>query len=152
MQQGLISSKIRWNRILDENDLVTSIHRTPEQKMTDISRDDSCLLLTGPRQAGKTAMLEQLMEGSERWTVPLDDAENRRLAQSDPALFPEMHPAHVLIDEVQYAPQLFSSVRINVDNGAAPGSYRLTSSRAFQLMEPARASLAGRTSIVHVPD
>ena len=83
------------------------IHRTLEQKIIDISRDYSCLLLIGPRQVGKTTMLEHLMEGSGRQKVTLDDVENRRLAQSDPALFLEMHPAPVLIDEVQYAPQLF---------------------------------------------
>ena len=126
------------------------IHRTLEQKIMDISRDYSCLLLIGPRQVGKTTMLEHLMEGSGRQKVTLDDVENRRLAQSDPALFLEMHPAPVLIDEVQYAPQLFSYIKINVDNGAAPGSYWLTGSQAFQLMEPAQESLAGRTAIVHM--
>ena len=126
------------------------IHRTLEQKVMDISRDYSCLLLIGPRQVGKTTMLEHLMEGSGRQKVTLDDVENRRLAQSDPALFLEMHPAPVLIDEVQYAPQLFSYIKINVDNGAAPGSYWLTGSQAFQLMELAQESLAGRTAIVHM--
>ena len=126
------------------------IHRTLEQKIMDISRDYSCLLLIGPRQVGKTTMLEHLMEGSARRKVTLDDAENRRLAQSDPALFLEMHPAPVLIDEVQYAPQLFSYIKINVDNGAAPGSYWLTGSQAFQMMELAQESLAGRTAIVHM--
>ena len=126
------------------------IHRTLEQKIIDISRDYSCLLLIGPRQVGKTTMLEHLMEGSGRQKVTLDDVENRRLAQSDPALFLEMHPAPVLIDEVQYAPQLFSYIKINVDNGAAPGSYWLTGSQAFQLMELAQESLAGRTAIVHM--
>ena len=114
------------------------IHRTLEQKIMDISRDYSCLLLIGPRQVGKTTMLEHLMKGSARRKVTLDDAENRRLAQSDPALF------------VQYAPQLFSYIKINVDNGAAPGSYWLTGSQAFQLMELAQESLAGRTAIVHM--
>ena len=126
------------------------IHRTLEQKIMDISRDYSCLLLIGPRQVGKTTMLEHLMEGSARRKVTLDDAENRRLAQSDPALFLEMHPAPVLIDEVQYAPQLFSYIKISVDNGAAPGSYWLTGSQAFQMMELAQESLAGRTAIVQM--
>ena len=126
------------------------IHRTLEQKIMDISRDYSCLLLIGPRQVGKTTMLEHLMKGSARRKVTLDDAENRRLAQSDPALFLEMHPAPVLIDEVQYAPQLFSYIKISVDNGVAPGSYWLTGSQAFQMMELAQESLAGRTAIVHM--
>ena len=126
------------------------IKRTLEQKILEINEDYSCLLLIGPRQVGKTTMLEHLMEGTNRQKVTLDDTENRRLAKTDPALFLELHPAPVLIDEVQYAPELLSHIKINVDNGAAPGSYWLTGSQAFQLMELAQESLAGRTAIVHM--
>lgn len=126
------------------------IKRTLEQKILEINKDYSCLLLIGPRQVGKTTMLEHLMEGTNRQKVTLDDTENRRLAKTDPALFLELHPAPVLIDEVQYAPELFSYIKINVDKGAARGSYWLTGSQAFQLMELAQESLAGRTAIVHM--
>lgn len=126
------------------------IKRTLEQKILEINEDYSCLLLIGPRQVGKTTMLEHLMGGTNRQKVTLDDIENRRLAKTDPALFLELHPAPVLIDEVQYAPELFSYIKINVDNGAAPSSYWLTGSQAFQLMELAQESLAGRTAIVHM--
>ena len=126
------------------------IKRTLEQKILEISEDYSCLLLIGPRQVGKTTMLEHLMESTNRRKVSLDDAENRKLAKTDPGLFLELHPAPVLIDEVQYAPELFSYIKIKVDNGAAPGSYWLTGSQAFHLMELAQESLAGRTAIVHM--
>ena len=135
---------------MDGGGLVTYIRRTLEQKIMEISRDYGCLLLIGPRQVGKTTMLEHLMEGTKRQKVTLDDVENRRLAKSDPALFLEIHPAPVLIDEVQYAPELFSYIKMRIDNGAAPGSYWLTGSQAFQLMELAQESLAGRTAIVHM--
>ncbi len=126
------------------------IRRTLEQKILEISADYSCLLLIGPRQVGKTTMLEHLMEGTGRQKVTLDDTENRRLAKTDPALFLELHPAPVLIDEVQYAPELFSYIKIKVDNGTEAGSYWLTGSQAFQLMELAQESLAGRTAIIHM--
>ncbi len=129
---------------------MTYIKRTLEEKIRQISGDYSCLLLIGPRQVGKTTMLEHLMEGTPRQKVTLDDTENRRLAQTDPALFLELHPAPVLIDEVQYAPELFPYIKIRVDQGAEPGSYWLTGSQAFQLMELAQESLAGRTAIVHM--
>lgn len=129
---------------------MTYIKRTLERKILEINEDYSCLLLIGPRQVGKTTMLEHLMEKTERQKVTLDDVESRRLAKSDPALFLEMHPAPVLIDEVQYAPELFSYIKISVDNGAAPGSYWLTGSQAFQLMEIAQESLAGRAAIIHM--
>ena len=126
------------------------ITRTLEKSIKEISKDYSCLLLIGPRQVGKTTMLEHLMEGTDRQKVTLDDADNRRLAKSDPALFLELHPVPVLIDEVQYAPELFSYIKIQVDNGAAPGAYWLTGSQSFQLMELAQESLAGRAAIVHM--
>lgn len=129
---------------------MTYIKRSLEKKILQISEDYSCLLLIGPRQVGKTTTLEHLMEGTGRTKVTLDDAENRRLAKSDPELFLDMHPAPVLIDEVQYAPELFAYIKIKVDNGAVPGSYWLTGSQAFHLMELAQESLAGRTAIIHM--
>lgn len=129
---------------------MTYIKRTLEKRILEISKDYSCLLLIGPRQVGKTTMLEHLMEGTDRQKVTLDDTENRRLAKSDPALFLELHPAPVLIDEVQYAPELFSYIKIKIDNGAAPGSYWLTGSQSFQLMDLVQESLAGRTAVVHM--
>ena len=126
------------------------IKRTLEKRITEISQEYSCLLLIGPRQVGKTTMLEHLMEGTPRKRVTLDDVDERKLAKTDPALFLDLHPAPVLIDEVQYAPELFSYIKIKVDNGAAPGSFWLTGSQSFRLMELAQESLAGRTAILHM--
>ena len=126
------------------------IKRTLEKKFMEISNEYSCLLLIGPRQVGKSTMLEHLMEGSGRSKVTLDDTDERKLAKTDPALFLELHPAPVLIDEVQYAPELFSYIKIRIDSGAAPGSYWLTGSQAFRLMELAQESLAGRVAILHM--
>ena len=81
------------------------IKRTLEKVILEVNEDYSCLLLVGPRQVGKTTMLEHLMEGTGRTKITLDDTENRRLAKRDPELFLEMHPAPILIDEVQYAPE-----------------------------------------------
>ena len=126
------------------------IKRTLEKKILEISREYACVLLTGPRQVGKTTMLERLMAGSNRTKVTLDNTDERKLAKTDPSLFLEIHPAPVLIDEIQYAPELFSYIKIKVDEGAAPGSYWLTGSQAFRLMDLARESLAGRTAILHM--
>lgn len=126
------------------------IKRTLENKIIELSKEYSCIILVGPRQVGKTTMLRHIMGGTERREVSLDDMTERKMAQTDPALFLELHPAPILIDEVQYAPELFSYIKIQIDNGAAPGSYWLTGSRAFKLMELAQESLAGRAAILHM--
>ncbi|MCD8327020.1 MAG: ATP-binding protein [Lachnospiraceae bacterium] len=126
------------------------IKRDIENKILSLSQEYACLLITGPRQVGKTTVLRQLMS-AERSYVTLDDMEERRLAKQDPALFLQMHDLPVLIDEVQYAPELFSYIKIAIDNGAAPGSFWLTGSQAFHMMELAQESLAGRTALLHMP-
>ena len=126
------------------------ISRDIEGKILTVSGEYACLLITGPRQVGKTTVLRRLAEENREY-VTLDDLEERRLAKTDPALFLQMHSLPILIDEVQYAPELFSYIKIAVDNGAAPGTFWLTGSQAFQLMELAQESLAGRIAILRMP-
>ena len=126
------------------------LHRTIEGKIRAVSKEYSCLILTGPRQVGKSTVLRHLMEGTARKEVSLDDLTERRLAKQDPELFLEMHPTPILIDEIQYAPELFSYIKMRIDNGAEPGAYWLTGSQAFRLMELAQESLAGRAAILHL--
>lgn len=80
--------------------------------------------------------------------VTLDDLDMRRLAQQDPALFLQTWPAPVTIDEIQYAPQLFSAIKLAVDRDGLNGQYWLTGSQKFQLMQGLTESLAGRVAIV----
>ena len=127
------------------------INRTLERKFLSVANEYGCVLLTGPRQVGKSTMLRHLMEGTNRLEVSLDDMEARGLAKKDPAMFLKLYPAPVLIDEVQYAPELFSYIKMEIDHGAAPGSYWLTGSQSFRLMELVQESLAGRTAILHMP-
>lgn len=128
---------------------MTYIKRDIENLILEASRSYAAILVTGPRQIGKTTTLWHLMD-NKRGYVTLDDLEARRTAQSDPELFLSLYPAPILIDEVQYAPQLFSYIKIAVDNGAKPGSFWMTGSQTFRLMELARESMAGRCAIVQM--
>lgn len=125
------------------------IKRDLEAKIIELSQDYACVLITGPRQVGKTTVLRNLMQ-KQRAYVTLDDFEERKMAQEDPALFLQVHDLPILIDEVQYAPQLFSYIKIAIDNGAEPGSFWLTGSQAFRMMDLAQESLAGRVAILHM--
>lgn len=129
---------------------MTYIKRDLEPKILSLSKEYSAILITGPRQVGKTTILRQLMQ-KDRAYVTLDDLEDRAMAQNDPALFLQLHDRPILIDEVQYAPQLFSYIKIEIDNGAEPGSFWLTGSQSFHMMELAQESLAGRVALLHMP-
>lgn len=110
------------------------------------------LLLTGARQVGKSTFLTHIA-GPERHYVSLDDPENMLQAREDPRLFLRDHPAPVIIDEIQYAPQLFPHIKMIVDEARrkspdrASGLYWLTGSQQFQLMKDVAESLAGRIGI-----
>lgn len=129
---------------------MTYIKRDLEEKILSLSKEYAAILITGPRQVGKTTVLRHLMHEN-RIYVTLDDLEDRAMAQNDPALFLQLHDRPILIDEVQYAPQLFSYIKIEIDNGADPGSFWLTGSQAFRMMELAQESLAGRVALLHMP-
>ena len=125
------------------------IKRDIESRILSLTREYSCILITGPRQVGKTTVLKQLMT-DDREYVTLDDLQERRLARTDPAMFMQTHSLPIFIDEVQYAPELFSYIKIAIDNGAEPGAFWLIGSQTFRLMELAQESLAGRVAILHM--
>lgn len=128
------------------------IVRHMEQKVLRLSESFSALLITGPRQAGKTTMLRELAarEGIGRGYVSLDDLNMRDMAKNDPQLFLQLHRPPVIIDEVQYAPELFTYIKIHVDEYHEPGAFWLTGSQIYRLMRGVRESLAGRVALLHL--
>ena len=126
------------------------IKRDLEKVVLEVSRQFPALLVTGPRQVGKTTMLQKLMEGTNRHYVTLDDLNDRALAQADPQMFFQLHKPPILIDEVQYAPELFPYIKILADRERRPGDFWLTCSQSFRLTELAGESLAGRVCLLHM--
>ena len=106
------------------------------------------LLLTGARQVGKTTLLKHLAQGSRRTYVTLDDLAVRSLALSDPALFLQRYTPPLLVDEIQYAPQLLSYIKIYADTEAKNGDVWLTGSQRLPLMQGVTESLAGRVGVI----
>lgn len=123
------------------------IKRAAEETVLRISQSFPVLLVSGPRQVGKTTMLKRLAE-EKRAYVTLDDPDARYLAKSDPALFLQRFTPPVLIDEIQYAPELLPYIKIRVDAERTPGLFWLTGSQAFHLMKNVSESLAGRVGII----
>lgn len=123
------------------------IKRNLEQAIQAASADFGVVLLTGPRQVGKTTLLKHL-EPNKRSYISLDDLNNRIAAEQDPAGFIERLQLPVLIDEVQYAPSLFPYIKMIVDERKQPGLFWLTGSQQFNMMKNVSESLAGRVAVL----
>lgn len=124
------------------------ISRNLETVVENVTKEYPVVLVTGPRQVGKTTMLQKLMKNHPRSYVTLDDLNERDLAKNDPELFLQLHKPPILIDEVQYAPELFTYIKIYVDSHQESGAFWLTGSQIFKLMRGVQESLAGRVAVL----
>jgi len=125
------------------------IPRTLSQACLQATDQFPVLLLTGPRQVGKTTLLQHLC-GDSRHYVSLDDPNIRTLANDDPSLFFQRFEPPLLIDEIQYAPGLLPQIKMMVDQDRKPGRFWLTGSQQFQMMKGVSESLAGRVAILNL--
>ncbi len=126
-----------------------NIKRSLAKIVTEISDNFKVLLLTGPRQVGKTFLLQEVQKKTRSY-ITLDDFTVRTAAIQDPAGFIERLNLPVLIDEVQYAPNLFPYIKMEVDRLKKPGLFWLTGSQQFSMMKNVTESLAGRIGILNL--
>lgn len=112
--------------------------------------DFPALVLTGPRQSGKTTLLRHVL--GKRYTyAALDLSDVREVATSDPRGFLEAYPPPVIFDEVQYAPELLPYIRERIDrHREKAGQYVLTGSQNLLMLEKVTESLAGRVAILRL--
>ena len=125
------------------------LSRTLEVFFKKADRQFPVLLMTGSRQVGKTTFLQHV-SGEERTYVTLDDPLVRDLAKENPGLFLQRFQPPVLIDEIQYAPELLPFIKIEVDRKRTPGMFWLTGSQQFHMMKGVSESLAGRVGVVNL--
>ena len=126
------------------------ITRHLERKFTKMSSFFKAVLVTGARQVGKTTMLRHLAEGQGRNYVSLDNLTARGLARTDPVLFFQTYKPPVIIDEVQYAPELFNQIKVICDKNEETGLFWLTGSQQYEMIKNVRESLAGRIGIMEL--
>lgn len=143
------------NLVLKGEVQMVYIKRAVEGTIEQISTMFPVLLVTGPRQVGKTTLLQKLAEtqrelGVDRKYVTLDDPDVRYLAKKDPALFMQRYTPPVLIDEIQYATELLPYIKMSVDRSKRKGDFWITGSQVFRLMQNVSESLAGRVGIVNL--
>ncbi|HKW55712.1 MAG TPA: ATP-binding protein [Candidatus Acidoferrum sp.] len=125
------------------------IPRDVEPRLLRSARTRPVVVLTGARQTGKTSTLLRLFP--KHAFVSLDLPTEAEQAEKDPRTFLGRHPSPAIIDEVQYAPNLFRRLKIAIDsNRPSNGQFLLTGSQKFTLMKSVSESLAGRADIVEL--
>ena len=124
------------------------VKRNIEDAISMATANFPVVMLTGPRQVGKTTVIKNCDQN--RKYVTLDNLSDRKLAVEDPELFLQKYQPPVLIDEVQYAPNLFSAIKVEVDQKQRNGMYWLTGSQQFHLMKNVSETLAERIAILQL--
>lgn len=112
-------------------------------------------LITGARQVGKTTLCLKLRDERGYGYVSLRDKNERSMARNDPEMFLQLHPASLIIDEIQYAPSMFEIIegivdKMNEQGKNNKGMFVLTGSQAYKLMDGVSDSLAGRIAVINL--
>ena len=121
--------------------------RTLSNIVEKASKSFKVVMITGPRQVGKSTLFNKIIKPN-RTKVTLDDTDVLSLAKNDPNLFFQTYRPPLLIDEVQKAPELLTYIKKIVDNSDEKGLFWLTGSQKFQLMKNVSESLAGRVAVL----
>lgn len=124
------------------------IARDMTGKALALSRQYPFVVITGPRQSGKTTLAKTAFPDYRK--VSLEDIDNRMFASQDPRGFISTYPDKTIIDEVQRVPTLLSYLQTHCDDVGKEGMYILTGSQNMQLMEAVDQSLAGRVGLLHL--
>ena len=124
------------------------IKRNAEEVIKKAEKMFKAILVTGARQVGKTTMLKNLKPDIQY--VTLDDMLLNQSAQEEPEMFLKSNQPPIIIDEVQYAPDLLRYIKIVVDNSNEKAMFYLTGSQQFHLMKNISESLAGRIGIINL--
>lgn len=128
----------------------TYIQRTLESLLRRAAGEFPAVVLTGPRQSGKTTLLKHLF-GKRCGYVSLEPPDVAAAAVADPRGFLEMYPPPVIFDEVQYAPNLLPYIKERIDiQRSERGQYLLTGSQNLLLIERVTESLAGRAAMLRL--
>ena len=134
------------------------IKRVIEKTIKKMVNEFPVIVISGARQVGKSTMLQMIKEDNMNY-VTLDDVDARNLALSDPKYFLEQYSYPLLIDEIQYAPNLLPCIKMIVDdekfkalknNTEVKSLFWLTGSQQFKVMKDVSESLAGRAGVLNL--
>jgi predicted AAA+ superfamily ATPase len=126
------------------------IWRHAEKALYELTLSFPLILVTGPRQIGKTTLLQNFRKTGRMPYVSFDDTAETSAAKADPKTFLSLHQSPVVFDEIQYVPELFPYLKMAADRNRKKGMYFLTGSQHFHLMKNVSESLAGRVGILQL--
>src|SRR5690554_3128706 len=121
------------------------VHREIVTAMRQLGDKFPVVVLTGPRQSGKTTLLKAMFYDYRY--VSLEDPDMRIFAESDPRGFLKQYDKYIIFDEIQRVPHLFSYIQSIVDDSGIMGQFIFSGSQNFHLMQNITQSLAGRVAI-----
>lgn len=126
------------------------ITRHLQSILTALIRQFPSIMVTGPRQVGKSTLLKHIsgFEGKNYQYITFDDPLQLAQATDEPMLFMLNHTGNLILDEVQYVPNLFPVLKLNIDEQKQNGQFLLSGSQAFSLMARVNESLAGRVAVL----
>lgn len=124
------------------------IHRFLSRRVEKMFHNFPCVVLTGARQVGKTTLLRHLF--SKMPCIAFDPIHDVFNARREPELFLENHPPPLILDEIQYAPEIVPVIKRRIDKKREPGQYLLTGSQQWGVLKNISESLAGRAALCHL--
>ncbi len=127
------------------------LNRLIETTIKKAERSFPVIVITGPRQSGKSTLLKNYFGKKNFSYLSFDDPIFRELIQEDPLSYLKNLPKPVVLDEIQYFPKLTNYIKILVDEDKKPGQWFLTGSQQFSVMKNISESLAGRAAILSLP-
>ncbi|MFN2323055.1 MAG: ATP-binding protein [Trueperaceae bacterium] len=126
------------------------VPRLVRRRLLEALEDDPVVLVHGPRQSGKTTLVQGVGDASDRTYVTFDDDVLRASAEADPIGFVRSLPDRVTLDEVQRVPQIFTTLKATIDRDRAPGRFLLTGSANVFAVPRLADSLAGRMTVLRL--
>ena len=124
--------------------------RLLEKTLTKTLKTFPATIITGPRQSGKSTLLKNYFNKQTSF-INLDNINFRQLLDNDPYSYLKNIKKPIIIDEIQYMPEILSYIKILIDEDKKPGQWILTGSQQFSVMKGVSESLAGRSAILSLP-
>jgi len=121
--------------------------RTLEATIEKAMKTFPAVLITGPRQSGKTTLLTERFAGTHHF-VSLENPDIRARVQDDPIGFLKANPPPIIFDEIQYTPEFLHYIKSAIDQDRRPGQWLLSGSQSFSLMQGISQSLSGRVAVL----